>query len=124
MKNYGIWITTQWWATIDGGDDEIGTREEMEAKATEYTRELLPGQIVKYEVRPYTVDEHGNPENSPRAEMEAIWDSDLSEAEKMDKSVTLLLEKFNAKMPPIIDCVVCGARHAQGWKCSPKPLLP
>ena len=50
---YGIWITTQWWACIDGGDDETGTREEMETKAAEYTSEKYPGQIVEYEARPY-----------------------------------------------------------------------
>jgi hypothetical protein len=51
---YGIWITYEWWATVDGGPDDVGTREEMEKKAAEYTAEILPGHISKYEVRPYT----------------------------------------------------------------------
>ena len=42
------------WATVDGGDDLTGTREEMEARAAEWRAEGLPG--MQYEVVPYDND--------------------------------------------------------------------
>lgn len=53
MNKYGIRITAISWACENGGDDVTGTREEMEAKAAEYTASLFPGQLVWYEAALY-----------------------------------------------------------------------
>ena len=50
---YGIWITLEYWACENGGDDLFGTKEEMEAKLAEWLKEEegnRPG--IQYEVRP------------------------------------------------------------------------
>lgn len=53
--HYGIWITRESWACLDGGDDLIGTEEEMLAKAEEWAAEETGRwDKVHFEVRPYT----------------------------------------------------------------------
>lgn len=52
---YGIRITLVYWVTVDGGPDLVGTREEMERKASEWRAKLYPDQVrtITYEVALY-----------------------------------------------------------------------
>jgi predicted HAD superfamily Cof-like phosphohydrolase len=53
---WGIWLTIEHWATVFGGHDWTGTREQTIERAGRWRSEAAPGvgQVVTYEVRPYT----------------------------------------------------------------------
>ncbi len=59
---WGVWMRLEHWAAVDGGPDLVGSREQMVAKAAEFSKEdtLPPG--VWYEARPY---DGNDPASSP-----------------------------------------------------------
>jgi hypothetical protein len=65
---WGIWMRLEHWGSLDGGHDLVGTREEMIAKAAEWTAshqaDVLAGKAegIWYEARPY---DGNDPASSP-----------------------------------------------------------
>lgn len=55
MKKYSVWIKIEHWACIDGGEDLVGTKEEMEAKIAEWKQEETYSKM-SYEVKEYTTE--------------------------------------------------------------------
>ena len=55
---FGVRITRQFWATVDGGPDIVGSHEEMTALATRYSVEpVSKGDVCVYHVEPYNGDD-------------------------------------------------------------------
>jgi hypothetical protein len=56
-QQWGIWVTVEYWAAVDGGHDWHGTLEEARAKIAEWTTAIVDEPLppgVRYEAWPYT----------------------------------------------------------------------
>jgi len=51
-ERFGIWLIISHWGSENGGDDLVGTREEMEATAKEWRSHPASGW-ASYEAEPY-----------------------------------------------------------------------
>lgn len=51
--DWGVWVTTENWASENGGDDWVGSRTQARERATTWATEPIPDG-VRYEPRRYT----------------------------------------------------------------------
>jgi hypothetical protein len=117
MTDYGIRITHVNWASVDGGDDLVGDRTELERKVSRWQLEedeVDPAiRIVRYEVVPYTPDGlvhlekclHAKPCVSWKACAQLVGEqADLRvrqlQKDKIDDNVTLALGRRGLLLGP------------------------
>ena len=139
-EQYGIWVRTGNWGSLDGGDAVVGTREEMEALARKWAGEVASGPSdVEYEVLPYTDNPpiHGIRLVDLQEEVNARWDRQLgnpchrsADANHALIHLTKALGKVASAMNDaehqeralqpeevakyLADLVICSARFANG----------
>ena len=100
MSKYGVWIIQQHWATVDGGPDLVGTREEMETVARQFAGSLHPEEKagMVYWARPYDGHDAADAADCERVirrehleeQVKAILEDDLSFYDKAHRIGRLL----------------------------------